>query len=455
MKIHHLANIIPEMSPDEYERLRDDIKAHGLNEEIWTYQGKIIDGRHRYRACKETGTEPRFKEYTGNTPASFVLGQNKRRNLTSSQWAMVVSDLEPKIFEEEGRPAQQAGRKKGGETAGRGRPKQIACGPHGPQANSEVKRSRDKVAESVPTSGRQVARAKSVKEKAPDVAQDVLLGKKTLSQAEREVKRREKAEELKAKAEAAKKQHGDIPECKIICGDCLVELPKLSTARLVFTDPPYNIGIDYGGGKKADELPRDRYLAWCDEWIVQCVNLLADDGSMWVMICDDWAEHFADMLNDAGLHRRAWIKWYETFGTNRANNFNRTSRHIFYYVVNPKKFVFNADAVTRRSDRQEKYNDKRADPAGKIRDDVWIVPRLTDNNAERQPGFPTQIPEQITDWIVGCCSDPGDLVVDPFAGSGTTGVSCRKIGRRFIGIERNQDFADRAQVRIVGTEVRV
>lgn len=439
MQIHRLANIIPEMSTDEYERLRDDIKVHGLNEEIWTYHGKILDGRHRHRACKETGTEPRFKEYTGETPASFVLGQNKRRNLTSSQWAMVVEELEREIAKEtrRGRPRKDTNK----------------SSPNGEDKSGRENWSSEKAAAAVPTSGRQVSRAKLVKQKAPDVAKDVLLGKKTLSQAEREVNRREKTSEQQAKAAAAKKEHGDAPECKVICGDCLEELSKLKKARMVFADPPYNLGVDYGNGKKADALAPEDYLKWCRQWIAQCVNTLTPDGSMWVLICDDWAEHFAILLNDAGLHRRAWIKWYETFGVNCSNNFNRTSRHIFYYVVDPKKYVFNAAAVNRKSDRQEKYGDKRADPEGKILDDVWQVPRVADNHPERQPGFPTQIPEQITDWIVGCSSDPGDLVVDPFAGSGTTGVSCRRHGRRFIGIEKNQDFADRATVRIIGTKV--
>jgi len=454
MKIHPLAERIPEMSPGEYEQLLKDIQSHGLNEDIWTFKGKILDGRHRHRACLAAGVKPRFKEYTGTTPASFVLGQNKRRNLTSSQWGMVVADFEIEIAKEEGAAAKLEGQKKGGATAGRGRPK-IALVPNGTKANGRAPRSADKAAAGVPTSGRQVARAKFVKQKAPDVAEQVRIGKKTLSQAEREVKRREKTAAQQAKAEAAKKEHGNAPECKVICGDCIQELPAIKKARLIFADPPYNVGVNYGHGVSADKIPADRYLAWCKEWLQACADTLTEDGALWVMINDEWADEFALMLNHIGLHRRAWIKWYETFGVNCSNNFNRTSRHIFYYVVHPKKFVFNADAVNRKSDRQTKYNDPRADANGKILDDVWEVPRLADNHEERQPGFPTQIPSIITDRIVGCCSDPGDLVVDPFAGSGTTGVSCRRLGRRFNGIERNQDSADRSTVRIIGTEVLV
>jgi DNA modification methylase len=166
------------------------------------------------------------------------------------------------------------------------------------------------------------------------------------------------------------------------------------------------------------------------------------------MINDQWAAEYVGLLNDIGLHRRAWIKWYETFGVNCEANFNRTSRHILYYVVDPSRNVFNrSDEILRPSDREALYADNRA--AGKkILDDVWIVPRLCDNHTERVPGIPTQVPRVITDRIVSCATDPGDLVVDPFCGSGTTGASCKQLNRRFIGVERNQEYADLATVRI-------
>ena len=110
---------------------------------------------------------------------------------------------------------------------------------------------------------------------------------------------------------------------------------KPGSVRLIFADPPYNIGIDYGRGSKADSLPEAVYLTWCQEWLNACLRLLTDDGSLWVMINDEYADHFGLLLRKTGLHRRAWIKWYETFGVNCTNNFNRCSRHIFYCVKTP------------------------------------------------------------------------------------------------------------------------
>jgi DNA modification methylase len=125
-------------------------------------------------------------------------------------------------------------------------------------------------------------------------------------------------------------------------------------------------------------------------------------------------------------------------------------------VKDPRRFVFNADAVTRPSDRQAKYGDRRADPGGKLWDDVWGVnppiPRLVGTAAERIPDVPTQLPLQLLTAVVGCASDPGDLVVDPFAGSGTAGEAAIRLGRRFLGVERSGAFGNLACMRLTAAE---
>jgi DNA modification methylase len=220
------------------------------------------------------------------------------------------------------------------------------------------------------------------------------------------------------------------------------------SVRLIFTDPPYNQGIDYGRGKRADQLSDENYQDWCRQWMRECVRLLADDGSLWVVISDEYADHFGLLLREAGLHRRSWITWYETFGVNCTNNFNRCSRHIFYCVKNPRRFVFHAEAVSRPSDRQAKYGDSRASPHGKLWDNVWCIPRLVENSQERLPDFPTQLPLALVRPIVLCASGPDDLVLDPFCGSGTTGVAAVENQRRFVGIDNNALFVRAARTRI-------
>jgi site-specific DNA-methyltransferase (adenine-specific) len=224
--------------------------------------------------------------------------------------------------------------------------------------------------------------------------------------------------------------------------------------RLIFADPPFNIGVDYGDHHNDRMKPAD-YLAWCRQWIPAAVRVLASDGSMWVLINDEWAADFRNLLRDAGLHLRSWVIWYERFGVNCTNKFNRTHRHLFYTVRDARRFTFHRDAVTTPSARQAVYGDKRANPEGKILDDVWIIPRVAGTHRERIKGFPTQLPEELLRRVVGCASDPGDLVIDPFSGSATTGAACLELGRRYIGIEQSKDFADRSRRRLSSVTPRL
>jgi DNA modification methylase len=224
-------------------------------------------------------------------------------------------------------------------------------------------------------------------------------------------------------------------------GDCLDVLPTLEreSVDLVVTDPPYNIGIDYGSGVKADL--RDDYDLWCGRWIYWCYRALKPRGSLWIV---SGQEHGADIdiaIQRAGMTMRNRITWHETFGVYCHNKFGRTSRPIYYAVKDAKRFTFNKSAVTVPSARQAKYGDKRASPGGKIMGDVWQISRVCGTFKERVDGVPTQLPEDLVRRIVGVSSNPGDVVLDPFAGSGTTLAVAKAMGRRGVGIELNPDYA--------------
>src|SRR6476620_5362229 len=91
LEFHPISNIFPLMGDDDLRQLAEDIKANGLKEPIWRYEGKILDGRNRWRACLLAGIEPQFRTYTGSSPATFVLSLDLlRRHLTQSQKAAVA-----------------------------------------------------------------------------------------------------------------------------------------------------------------------------------------------------------------------------------------------------------------------------------------------------------------------------------------------------------------------------
>jgi DNA modification methylase len=254
----------------------------------------------------------------------------------------------------------------------------------------------------------------------------------------------------KAQAQAAV-MPVETPELRIIHGDCTSELARLraESVHLAFADPPYNQGVDYGQGEKADRLPRVEYLARCGEWMKDVARVLTADGSFWVLINPENSARFELLLEDAGLSIRQRIIWYEAFGENNPHGFNRTHRYLFWTVKNPRQFVFHPEAVNRPSDRQTKYNDHRAASDGKTWDSVWginpAIPRVVGSSWERLLEFPTQLPVRLLLPIVACASAAGDLVLDPFCGSGTTGRACALLGRRFLGIEESENFCDLAR----------
>lgn len=464
LKNHPAADAWPMMDDERYGELLADIEANGQREPITLCDGMILDGRNRYRACVELGIDPLTREYDGN-PWDFAWTLNgERRDMDK-----VVRALVRKVCRD-GSAEWERQRKKIQEHANRKR-SEAAIEQH---KKSNPRRGETLVAATKcqrPKSGEGVARKSLATEagvslgtasKAEQIAKHPELEKKVRLQgmrpaeALREIRGEKRRKELQEAASKAAAEHAsDRPKWSILNVDVIQGLETVrdehGPARLIFTDPPYNIGIDYGEGEKADLLSPQAYMKWVRQWLGMCWDCLTDDGSLWVMIGDEYAAEYCTEIKATGFTVRSWIKWYETFGVNCSNKFNRTSRHVFYAVKDEKSFVFNPEPVTRPSDRQTKYGDSRASAGGKLWDDVWQIPRLTGTCAERIPDFPTQLPLALVEPIVLCASMPGDLVVDPFNGSGTTGVASIKSGRKYVGIEKSERFADMADMRLRAT----
>lgn len=238
---------------------------------------------------------------------------------------------------------------------------------------------------------------------------------------------------------------------RIIVGDCIESLQAMprESVDLVVTDPPYNIGIDYGNGSKADRRPD--YNDWCAQWIGWCCRALRPHGSLWIISGQEHGAEIDTAIQRAGMTMRNRITWHETFGVYCQRKFGRCSRPIFYATKHHRSFTFNADAVTIPSARQAKYGDRRANPAGKIMGDVWQINRVCGTFQERVKGVPTQLPEELVERIIRVSSNPGDTILDPFAGSGTTLAVAARLGRAGIGCELNPEYAQIAGWRVSNT----
>ncbi len=251
--------------------------------------------------------------------------------------------------------------------------------------------------------------------------------------------------------------------------DCIAGLKKVEdgTVDLAFADPPFNIGYDYDVYE--DRLKREHYLDWSRQWTAEVVRVLKPEGTFWLAIGDEYAAELKVMLQDEhNLVCRSWIVWYYTFGVNCTNKFSRSHAHLFYMVKDAQKFTFNAEdpAVRVPSARQLVYADGRANPKGRLPDDTWILrpqdvpdgfqphedtwyfPRVCGTFSERAGWHGCQMPERLLGRIILACSNEGDLVLDPFGGSGTTLAVAKKLKRRFLGFELSADYAKQIRKRL-------
>jgi site-specific DNA-methyltransferase (adenine-specific) len=160
------------------------------------------------------------------------------------------------------------------------------------------------------------------------------------------------------------------------------------------------------------------------------------------------------------------VVWYYTFGVNCRTKFSRSHAHLFHFVKDPKAFTFNTDAIRVPSARELVYADKRANSAGRLPDDTWILrpqdlpegfaadgdtwyfPRVCGTFKERSGWHGCQMPEQLLGRIIRASSNPGDTVLDPFGGSGTTLAVAKKLDRRFLGCELSEAYAARIRERL-------
>ncbi|MHC4946737.1 MAG: DNA-methyltransferase [Planctomycetota bacterium] len=250
----------------------------------------------------------------------------------------------------------------------------------------------------------------------------------------------------------------DDPDTRVYVGDCrdlLASLPDRGSVDLVFADPPFNWDVPYD--EWHDGMPRDVYERFTFDWLDGCIAALSDRGAMWVNIPDDTAAEVVLHLKRRGLTMINWCIWHFRFGQHRDSSFIMSKVHALYFVKDPDRRTWNPDAVLEPSDRASIYADprtqaKETNKGRRVPMDVWYGRywgRIQGNNKERRQHHHNQIPEAYLERVILACSDPGDLVLDPFLGSGTTCTVARAYDRRSIGLEYAERTAESAWDRIV------
>ena len=260
------------------------------------------------------------------------------------------------------------------------------------------------------------------------------------------------------KASSTPDYQEENPNTRLYVGDCrevLPTLPDYGCVDLIFADPPFNWDVPYDEWE--DNMPREAYERFTFDWLDACIETLSPRGSLWINVPDDSAAEIVMHLKRRGLTMINWCVWHFRFGQHRDGAFITSKVHALYFAKDPSSRVWNPDAILEQSDRASIYNDKRTlakerNKGMRVPMDVWYGKywgRVQGNNKERRHGHHNQNPEVYLERVILACSNKGDLVLDPFAGSGTTNTVARAHGRRSIGIEYSQATAESAWERIV------
>ncbi len=247
----------------------------------------------------------------------------------------------------------------------------------------------------------------------------------------------------------------------ILVGDCLAELARLPSKSidLVFADPPYNLqlsgelhrpdqsrvdGVDDAWDRFADFATYD---AFTRAWLGECRRILKPTGALWVIGSYHNIFRVGATLQDLGFWILNDVVWRKTnpMPNFRGRRFANAHETLIWAApaAEAKAYTFNYDALKVFNDDLQMRSD-------------WFLPictgeeRLKDANGDKV--HPTQKPEALLYRVLLASTKPGDVVLDPFFGTGTTGAVAKKLGRHFIGIERETAYADAARKRIDATE---
>ncbi|MBJ7411389.1 MAG: site-specific DNA-methyltransferase [Phenylobacterium sp.] len=248
-----------------------------------------------------------------------------------------------------------------------------------------------------------------------------------------------------------------LPVDAILNGDCLEELKKLPdrSVDLVFADPPYNLQL--GGdllrpdNSKVEAVDDHwdqfesfaAYDAFTKAWMAECKRVLKDDGALWVIGSYHNIFRVGATLQDLGFWILNDIVWRKS---NPMPNFKGTrftnAHETLIWAAKSRggrRYTFNYDAMKMANDELQMRSD-------------WTLPlctgeeRLKDDKGDK--AHPTQKPEALLHRVIMASTKPGDVILDPFFGTGTTGAVARRLGRKFIGIEREAEYAAIAEARI-------
>lgn len=480
VQFHPLLNFFPPWSEYEIAQMAEDIRMMGATAPFLVLQAAdgwlLIDDKNRFAACKMSGAPIKFEPWQAFDSLALTVARLNmpRSHLSDSQRACKAARIAEQITAENA-SRQQAGllranpkcRDSGNRDS---RATKTAIPVNGTVSATLRSRSNSKslrIADGGPGSHEKSAalaavpchvKTRSVETALEIYRRDIKLFElvegdpdQNLNQAKLRLKKNLNLKSLTPPAPPASAGSSGPSSDTVITGDCMEVLRKLPAGKypLIIADPPYNNGFKYDADPTRDRLSESEYLARIKACMAECARLLTPNGSMFWVIDDCWSDWFGIFLRQVKpkLHRRQTIIWVEEFAQNSKTKFTGVVRYVHYFARSAKDFVWERDRVLVPSKRQTTYGDGRGDPNGKTPDNIWFVSRQTGNKTDTVPfaDHPPQIPRELLEPLIKVASNPGDLVLDPFCGNGTTGRAALGLGRRFLGIERSPLYAEQAR----------
>jgi len=243
----------------------------------------------------------------------------------------------------------------------------------------------------------------------------------------------------------------------ILNGDCIEKLKKISdeSVHLIITDPPFNIGKNYG--KYKDRLKRTEYFEWCKEWISECIRVLKFGGALYLFNYPENNAYLMPFLDEKLTFKR-WMTWHYPTNTGMSpTNFTRSQRSILFYIKGDKSEIFNKEEIAEpyRNPNDKRIKERiRNGSKGKTPYDVFQF-NIVKNVNKDKTNHPCQLPKELVKIFIKASSKERDIILDPFGGSFTTSVCAKELNRNSIGIELNPEFCEIGKERLNNISQRI
>lgn len=231
---------------------------------------------------------------------------------------------------------------------------------------------------------------------------------------------------------------------QIIQGDSLRLLREIpdDSIDVTFADPPFNLNKRYNSTK--DNLPSQEYLNWCKQWIYEMVRVTKPTGSIFVHNIPKWLTYYAGFLNEIADFKH-WIAW-DAPTAPMGKSLQPAHYGILYYAKRKSRNKFYEIRYPHKRCRKSGYllkdyggKKKKLHPFGPLVSDVWTDIHRVKHNKYRDE-HPCQLPIHLMERLILMSTDEGDIVLDPFSGTGTTAIAAKRLGRHYIGFEIDEAY---------------